>query len=109
MDAHALFERERELARLEDLLDRGSALMLRGPRGCGVSALVEAAVARARERGMGVLRATGVQWESGFPYAGLHQLLRRLRGPIASLPGAPGEALRASFGLAESTPAPADV
>ena len=77
MDARPLIGRERELARLEALLD-GGALMLRGPRGVGISALIDAAAASAAARGMQVLRATGAESESGFPYAGLHQLLRPL-------------------------------
>ena len=71
--------REDELTRLERMLDDGTRLMLRGPRGVGVSALLDAAAELARARGLRVLHATGVQWESGFPYAGLHQLLRPLR------------------------------
>ena len=84
-----LIGRDRELARIDRLLDERSALTLRGPRGAGVSALAEAAAARAAARGMRVLRARGVQAESGFPYAGLDQLLRPLgrRTGFADTPG----------------------
>jgi DNA-binding CsgD family transcriptional regulator len=83
-----LIGRERELARLGALLDDGGALMLRGPRGVGISALIDAAADRAAARGLRVLRATGVEWESGFAYAGLHQLLR---GNLFDPPPAPAE------------------
>lgn len=104
-----LIGREGELARLERLLDERAALVVRGPRGCGVSALLEAGVGMAAARGLPVLRAAGVEAESGFPYAALHQLLRPLRREVRDLPGAPGEALRASFGLSEAVPDAAGV
>ena len=83
-----LIGRERELARIDRFLEERGALVLSGPRGVGVSALLEAAASRAGER---VLRARGVQAESGFPYAGLHQLLRPLRRTITD------EVLRAAM------------
>lgn len=101
--------RDREQARLERLLDERAALYVRGPRGSGVSALVAAGAQRAGARGLPVLHAAGVEAESGFPYATLHQLLRPLRREVGSLPGAPGEALRASFGMNESVPEPTSV
>ncbi len=48
-----------------------------------------------------MLRAAGVEGESGFPYAALHQLLRPLRRAVRELGGEPGEALRASLGFSE--------
>ncbi len=66
------------------LLDERTALIVRGPRGCGVSALLDAATARAAARGVGVLRA-GAAWRpsraSRTP--ALHQLLRPLRRAVA--------------------------
>ncbi|MBE2320548.1 AAA family ATPase [Solirubrobacter sp. CPCC 204708] len=102
-----LIGREDELARLDEVLRAGGALMVRGPRGCGVSALLDGAVEKAGARGLGVLRAVGVEAESGFPYAGLHALLRPLRRAVEALPAEPGEALRASFGFSEGV-VPAD-
>jgi DNA-binding CsgD family transcriptional regulator len=105
-----LIGRDDEMTRVRRLLDEQSALLVRGPRGCGVSAVLEAAVKLAAARGLPVLRAAGVEAESGFPYAALHQLLRPLRREVRELPGAPGEALRASFGLSEAgTPDPSSV
>ena len=101
-----LIGRDRELARLDAALASGMPLFVRGPRGCGVSALLDAAVAGRP----GVLRAAGVESESGFPYAALHQLLRPLRRAVRELGGEPGEALRASLGFSdEGVPDPASV
>ena len=78
--ASLLYGRDQELARLRDLIDRisdrGGALVLRGEAGIGKSALISQAAARARERGLSILTATGVQSEARFAFAGLHQLLR---------------------------------
>ena len=54
---------------------------------------------------MSVLTATGVQSEASLPFAGLHQLLRPVRGRAAELPAAQRAALDAAFGLTpEATP-----
>ena len=53
----------------------------------------------ARERGMSVLTTTGVQSEARLPFAGLHQLLRPVRGRAAELPAVQRAALDAAFGL----------
>ena len=49
---------------------------------------------------MSVLTATGVQSEASLPFAGLHQLLRPVRGRAAELPAVQRAALDAAFGLA---------
>jgi hypothetical protein len=53
----------------------------------------------ARERGMSVLTTTGVQSEADLPFAGLHQLLRPVRGRVTELPAVQRAALDAAFGL----------
>jgi DNA-binding CsgD family transcriptional regulator len=68
-----LLEREAELGRLEQLLTdacegRGRLAVLRGPAGIGKTSLIEAAAARAGERGVTVLRARGRELESGFAF-----------------------------------------
>jgi DNA-binding CsgD family transcriptional regulator len=90
-------DRERRLLRslLEEVSARGQSLLLRGEPGVGKSRLLSDIAVVARERGMSVLAATGVQSEAHLPFAGLHQLLRPVRGRTAELP----DALDAAFGL----------
>jgi type II secretory pathway predicted ATPase ExeA len=72
-----LLGRGTELAGLTELLDgRGSgAMVIFGEAGAGKTALLEVAAAQAAERRIRVLRVTGYEAESRYPYAGLHQLL----------------------------------
>jgi hypothetical protein len=90
MTALPLVGRERELAALADLIDlvseRGRALVVRGEAGIGKSTLLAAATTRARDHGMLVLTATGVQSEAHLPFAGLHQLLRPILSGSRQLP-----------------------
>ncbi|MFG2017160.1 helix-turn-helix transcriptional regulator [Actinomadura geliboluensis] len=94
-----LYGRNDEQARLSALLDgardhrRSAALVLRGEAGIGKSALLaEAAAGMPR-----VLRATGVEAESGIAFAGLHQLLWPVRDRLDGLPPAPAAALRSAL------------
>jgi DNA-binding CsgD family transcriptional regulator len=79
--------------------------VLSGEPGIGKSRLLAAATAAARDRGFTVVSATGVQSEAHLPFAGLHQLLRPLRGRVADLPATQRAALDAAFGLGRE-PAP---
>jgi DNA-binding CsgD family transcriptional regulator len=98
-----LYGRDEEIARLRDLIEhvpgRGAALEIRGEAGIGKSALIALAAARARECGLSVLTATGVQSEARFAFAGLHQLLRPLLGALDGLPGPQRRALEMAFGI----------
>ena len=78
----SLREREREVAAVEDLLDRrGRMLLLEGRAGIGKTSLVEVACSRAAELGHEVLRARGSELESGFAFGVVRQLFeRRLAG-----------------------------
>src|SRR5215831_15854111 len=102
-EAAPLLGRDQEQSFLRSLLDEvavhGQALVLRGEPGVGKSRLLSDAARTARERGMSVLTATGVQSEASLPFAGLHQLLRPVRGRAAELPAAQRAALDAAFGL----------
>src|SRR3954463_6733566 len=100
-----LVGRAPELRRLEDLLaalpGRGGGLLLRGEPGIGKSALLNAAASSAGERGLRVLRTTGVQSEARLPFAGLHQLLRPVHDQLGTLPEPQRHALLAAFGMAD--------
>jgi DNA-binding CsgD family transcriptional regulator len=102
-----LIGRDDELAAIGEMLrdTGGRGLLLVGEPGIGKSALLRAASVLAARDGRAVLRAAGVQAETGVPYAGLHQLLYPLADSFASLAPRPREALRAAFGHADG-PAP---
>ncbi|HEY6495016.1 MAG TPA: AAA family ATPase, partial [Trebonia sp.] len=97
--------RDAELAVLDGLLARAGngtsgALVLRGDPGIGKTALLAAAAGRAD--GFHVIRAAGVEDESGLPFAGLHLLLRPALGRLDALPDVQAEALRGVLGLARA-------
>jgi DNA-binding CsgD family transcriptional regulator len=102
-EAAPLLGRDRERSLLTSILDevatRGRPLVLRGEPGIGKSRLLSDTVGAARERGMLVLTTAGVQSEAHLPFAGLHQLLRPVRGRAAELPPVQRAALDAAFGL----------
>jgi DNA-binding CsgD family transcriptional regulator len=104
-----LVGRQRELAflhaRLEVLREHGVALLIRGERGIGVSALLAGAVDHAQRAGMQVLNASGTRAEVHLAYAGLHQLLRPLLGRSDELPRPRRDALLGAFGI-DGAPAP---
>src|SRR3954468_14942136 len=110
-EAAPLVGRHDEQALLTSLLDdvatRGQALVLRGEPGIGKSRLLSESERTARERGMAVLRTTGVQSEAHLPFAGLHQLLRPVRDRASELRDVQRAALDAAFGLThEAAPEP---
>src|SRR3954467_4375141 len=86
---------------LDDVAERGQALVLRGEPGIGKSRLLSAAARTARERGMRVLTTAGVQSEAHLPFAGLHQLLRPVRERVVELPAIHRAALEAAFALTQ--------
>jgi DNA-binding CsgD family transcriptional regulator len=85
----------------DGIRDRGCSLGLTGGPGIGKSALLAEAAERAAERGMLVLRATGVQSEALQAFAGLHQLLRPVLSYLDGLPAPQRDAIQAAFGLAD--------
>jgi DNA-binding CsgD family transcriptional regulator/tetratricopeptide (TPR) repeat protein len=101
--APLFYGRDHELASVRGLIDhvsdRGGALVIRGEAGIGKTALLSQAAAWARERGLAVLTATGVQSEARFAFAGLHQLLRPFLGALERLPGPQRRALEMAFGI----------
>src|SRR5438552_2179049 len=105
-EAAPLLGRAQEQSLLTSLLDevgdRGQALVLRGEPGIGKSRLLSEAARTARDRGMTVLTATGVQSEAHLPFAGLHQMLRPVRERAGELPPVQRDALDAAFGLTDA-------
>ena len=98
-----LLGRERECARLAELLDEARhghsrALVLRGDPGIGKTALLDYAVENAD--GFRVLRAVGIESESKLAFSGLHQLLLPVLGDLEQVPEAAADALSRSLALA---------
>ncbi|MYW90776.1 AAA family ATPase [Amycolatopsis rubida] len=103
-----------ELARIARLTGaaargEGGALLVLGGAGAGKSVFVNAAVDGLDD--WLVLRATGTEFESDIPYAGVHQLCAPVLDRRADLPEPQRRALEAVFGLSAGpgSAAPVDV
>ncbi|HEY3479459.1 MAG TPA: ATP-binding protein, partial [Streptomyces sp.] len=109
-----IYGRERERARLMEALararaGRSAAVVLRGAAGIGKTALLDAVAdavadtavtdAAETEDSTRVLRVTGIEAETGLPFAALHALLRPVLDRIPDLPEAQQDALRSALGL----------
>jgi DNA-binding CsgD family transcriptional regulator len=101
--ADRLIGRGDELERLRAFLHRaangGAARLIIGDPGVGKSALLAATAGEAEARGMQVLRAQGVDFETGVAYSGLNQALLRLHTEIDCLGPVHREALAIALGL----------
>ena len=101
----SLFGRESEMETvvglIEGVRDCGGALVVSGEPGIGKSALLAVAVARAKDLGMRVLRATGVQSEAQLAFSGLHQLVKPLLRGIGRLPTPQRDAIGAALGMTD--------
>ncbi|MFD1544442.1 ATP-binding protein [Nonomuraea guangzhouensis] len=100
-----LYGRVGESAAIDDLIEavgagEGRALVLRGAAGVGKSALLDLAAAKSTSP---VLRASGIEAETGLAYAALHELLRPVTGLLDTLPGPQRDALRGALGLARGS------
>jgi DNA-binding CsgD family transcriptional regulator len=98
-----LHGREAEQAVLFELLKsvrrgRSAALALRGTAGIGKSALIADTVAQEPE--LRVLRAVGIDSESGLAFGALHQLLRPIIDLVDEIPEPQAAALRSAVGMA---------
>ncbi|WP_181313188.1 ATP-binding protein [Nocardioides campestrisoli] len=96
--------RHAERVALEQLLaqaqtGRSGALVVRGEAGIGKTALVEQACAAAASSGFRVESAVGVEAETQFAFAGLHQLCGPLLGHLEALPQPQQAALGVAFGV----------
>jgi DNA-binding CsgD family transcriptional regulator len=72
-----LFEREREQAAFDELLERGGGVLVEGRAGIGKTALLDAACRRAARAGREVVRARGSELEAGFAFGLVRQLFER--------------------------------
>lgn len=99
-----LFGRRVERMAVEDLLvgaraGRSGTLVVRGEAGIGKTAVLEHARGTAAAAGMRVASLVGVDSETDFAYAGLHQLCAPLMDRAGSLPEPQQAALGVAFGL----------
>ena len=78
---------------------RSGALVVRGEVGIGKTALVEHARAAATSSGFRVQRGAGVESETQFAFAGLHQLCAPLLDRAGALPEPQQAAIGVAFGL----------
>ena len=101
-----LVGRDVERARLDALLDaaragRSEVLVVRGEAGVGKTTLLDYAAGRAI--GIRVLRARGVEAESGLAFAALDELLRPVLSCLDGLPERQAAALRGALALSEAS------
>lgn len=99
----SLLGRDQELALIGAFLDRsargGDAMLLIGEPGIGKTVLLDVAAEWAAADGARVLRASGVEFETDIPFAGLHQALVPLAGEFGKLPDHHRRALNAALGF----------
>src|SRR5258707_5062435 len=98
--------RDAQLAELRELLTQarhgeGGVRLIVGDPGIGKSAILARAAQFGVELGMRTHRSTGVQSETQLPFAGLHQLVRRMLDSMDRLPAPQRGALAVAFGMAE--------
>jgi AAA ATPase domain len=107
--ARMLVGRDRELAILDSFGRQatadGGALLFTGEPGVGKTAILDAAAEAAAAAGTMVLRATGVQFETGANFSALDRLLQRLLGHVDELSSSYQRALKAALGLGDEVPA----
>jgi DNA-binding CsgD family transcriptional regulator len=105
-----LQNREQEVAAIDRLLDgarvgEGSALVLRGEPGAGLTSLLRHAAARSEH--MRVITVTCDETEQDLGFAAVHQLCSPMLGNLPQLPAPQQEALGVAFGrISGRTPEP---
>ncbi len=102
--AGSLLGRERECARIEELIraaaeGRSGTLLIFGERGIGKSALLDYAAEQAGAEMMSVLSARGVEFESDLRFAGLSALLRPVQDRVGEIPPLQASALAGALAL----------
>ncbi|GAA1185538.1 helix-turn-helix transcriptional regulator [Pseudonocardia alaniniphila] len=108
MDLANLLGRRAEREAVEHLLTearagRSRVLVVRGEAGIGKTALLEHTAATATSSGFRVERACGVESETQFAFAGLHQLCAHLLDRAGALPEPQQAALGVALGLRSGT------
>src|SRR5579862_2191178 len=103
----SLVGRDTELAVIGEFLCRagGGALILTGEPGAGKTAVLDTTAEQAAAAGIEVLCASGAEFETDVPFAGLHQLLAPLAEEFGGLSGPHRAALAVALGFS-SGPAP---
>src|SRR6185295_20008594 len=103
-----LVGRESEMERIHAFLAAartdGGALLVTGEPGVGKTVLLNAASRAASALGMRILRAAGVEFESGTSFSGLNQVLVRHLDAVPQLPAVHRDALNVALGFGEGTP-----
>ncbi|MFG2957410.1 AAA family ATPase [Streptomyces sp. NPDC048291] len=89
---------------IDEARDSGGAPLLSGDTGVGRTVLLDAAAGYARDMGVRVVRAAGVEFESTVGFAGLHQVLRPLLAGLGRLSEPFRGALSVALGLAQGAP-----
>lgn len=104
----SIIGRERELTSLTGMLDdvgeRGAALVLTGMAGIGKSTLLEQMRWAATGRNMRVLGTSGIASDVSLPFAGLRRVIHPLLSGLKDLPAPQREAIEAAFGSSDSPP-----
>ncbi len=101
-DQHVLIGRSEHCVEIDALLEdaragRSGTLLLRGEAGIGKTSLLDYAAGRAED--MLVLRATGVEVESGVAFAALLEIARPLLPFLAQIPERQAGALRSALAM----------
>src|SRR6266850_180089 len=106
--AGQLVGREAEMERIRAFLAAartdGTALLVTGEPGVGKTGLLNAASEAASAEGMRVLRAAGVEFETGTSFAGLNQVFLPLLGALPRLAAVHRNALNVALGFADGPP-----
>ncbi|MFD0317770.1 AAA family ATPase [Streptomyces flavalbus] len=84
--------------------DHGQSLVLKGETGVGKSALLDHVAQLAARSGHMVVRAAGIEAETGLPFAGLHQLLYSLLPSVDGLDQVHRTVFATAFGRSEGKP-----